>query len=58
MGIKIGAWGRGLAALLGVGAIVLAALDKPMWWIFLLVAFIIWVIPVAINGGRKSRRRR
>ena len=28
MNVKFGAWGTGLAALLGVGAIFLAALDK------------------------------
>jgi hypothetical protein len=31
MDVKLGAYGRGLAAILGVGAIFLAAMDKASW---------------------------
>lgn len=58
MNIKVGAWGRGLAALLGVGAIILAALDKEAWKIFLGAAIVIWIIPVIKNWSRRPRRRR
>ncbi len=55
MTVKVGAWGRGLAALLGVGAILLAALDREVWWIFLLAAILVWIFPQVKN---KRRRRR
>ena len=58
MNLKASVWGRGLAALLGVGAVILAALDKEAWKIFLAVAFLVWVIPVLKNWNKSSKRRR
>lgn len=44
MGIDIRAVGTGLAAILGVGAIILAILENPAWDIFLILAVLLWII--------------
>ena len=46
IGEKIGAWGVGLAALLGAGVVLLAVLDNPMWPIFLMLA--LWALIISI----------
>lgn len=44
MAIKISAWGGGLAAILGAGAILLAALQNENWPLFLFAAIFIFLI--------------
>jgi hypothetical protein len=44
MAIKISAWGGGFAAILGAGAILLAALQNKNWPIFLFAAIFIFLI--------------
>ncbi len=44
MTIKIGAFGYGVAAILAVGSILLAALNNPAWTTMLGVAVLIWII--------------
>jgi hypothetical protein len=49
MGIKIGAFGYGLGAIFGVGAVLLAVLENPAWKTFAFIAVILWLISVAIR---------
>ena len=49
MGIKIGAWGYGLAAILGAGAVLLAALNNDKWWYFLAAAIIVFIFSTIIR---------
>ena len=44
MAIKISAWGGGLAAILGAGAILLAALQTENWHFFFFGAIFIFMI--------------
>jgi len=46
MVIKIGAFGYGLAAIFGAGAILLAALGNENWGIFAILAVFIWILSV------------
>ncbi len=46
---KIGAFGYGLAAILGVGSIMLAVLGKDNWEIFLAAAIFIWIFSTIIR---------
>ena len=57
--IKIGAYGRGLAAIFGVGAIILASMENAAWKTFLVMAVIIWVAGFFLGKyARKNKRRR
>lgn len=59
MKINIGAYGRGLAAILGVGAIILAIMENSAWKTFLLVAVIVWFLGFFLGqAGKKSRGRK
>lgn len=49
MTIKIGAFGYGLAAILGAGTILLATLNNPAWKVTLAVAIFIWIFSVIIR---------
>ena len=49
MGIKIGAFGYGLAAILGAGTILLAALNNPAWKATLVAAIFVWIISVVVR---------
>jgi len=49
MGIKIGAWGSGLAAILGAGAVILATMNNPAWPTFLVVALVALVISILLR---------
>jgi hypothetical protein len=51
MGINISAGGKGLAAILGAGAVLLAVLDKSEWIMFLLMAVVIFVISLVIRNA-------
>jgi S1-C subfamily serine protease len=42
--ISLKAAGYGLAALLGLGAVLLAAIQNPTWSVFLGAAVLVWVI--------------
>jgi hypothetical protein len=46
MSIKIGAFGYGLAAILGAGSVLLAALNNPAWTTILWAAIIVWILSV------------
>lgn len=47
MVIKIGAFGYGLGAILGAGAVLLAVLENPAWKTFAFLAVLLWIISVA-----------
>ena len=49
MTIKIGAFGYGLAAILGAGTILLAAISNPAWKTTLGAAIIVWLISVLVR---------
>ena len=49
MTIKIGAFGYGLAAIFGVGAVLLAAMGNSNWKTFAFIAVILWLISVAVK---------
>ena len=44
MAIKIGAFGYGLGAIFGAGAVLLAVLGKSEWKIFAFIAVLLWII--------------
>lgn len=46
MTIRIGAFGYGLAAICGAGAILLAALNNSAWTTFLIIAAILFVVSI------------
>jgi len=46
MAIKIGAFGYGLAAILGAGTILLAALNNSAWKVILVAALFVWIFSV------------
>lgn len=46
MAIKIGAFGYGLAAILGAGAVLLAALNNSLWSKFLIAAIAVFIISI------------
>jgi len=52
MTIKIGAFGYGLAAIFGAGAVLLAALGKSDWKTFAFIAVILWLISIAVRKIR------
>ncbi|MBN2454711.1 hypothetical protein JXB11_04155 [Candidatus Woesearchaeota archaeon] len=47
MALKISAWGGGLAAILGAGAVLLAALQNGNWPLFLFAAIFVFLISTA-----------
>lgn len=49
MNVKIGAFGYGLAAILGTGAIILAGLNNPSWKTFLGIAVFLWIVSVILR---------
>lgn len=49
MGIKIGAWGYGLAAILGAGAVLLAALNNDKWLYFLGAAVLVFLFSTILR---------
>lgn len=49
MGINISAWGSGLAAILGAGAVILAALGNPAWPTFLVAAILALIISILLR---------
>jgi len=49
MAVKIGAFGYGLAAILGAGAVLLAAINSPFWNTFLGAAIIIFVLSILLR---------
>jgi hypothetical protein len=49
MAIKIGAFGYGLGAIFGAGAVLLAALGKTEWKAFAFIAVILWLISTAVR---------
>ena len=49
MGINISAWGSGLSAILGAGAVILAAMNNPAWSIFLTVAILALIISIILR---------
>lgn len=49
MGIKLGAFGYGLGAILGVGAVILAALGKDNWNYFLYAAIGVFIFSTIIK---------
>jgi hypothetical protein len=52
MAIKIGAFGYGLAAILGAGSILLAAIGNENWRTFLFMAVGLWIISVVLRKAR------
>lgn len=52
MVIKIAAFGYGLAAIFGAGAVFLASLGKIEWKAFAFIAVIIWLISILIKKLR------
>mgnify|MGYP001560543668 FL=1 len=46
MAIKIGAFGYGLAAILGAGAVLLAVLNNSLWFKFLIAAIVVFIISI------------
>ena len=50
MVIKIGAFGYGLGAIFGAGAVLLAALGNSNWGTFAVIAVLLWIIPVLIRN--------
>ena len=46
MVIKVGAFGYGLAAIFGAGAVLLAALGKTEWTSFAGIAVFLWIFSV------------
>lgn len=55
MGINISAIGKGLPAILGAGAIILAIAGNPAWIIFLLFAIIGFGIQYRLFNGLFNR---
>lgn len=51
--IKIGAIGTGLAAILGAGAIVLAALGNAYWLTFLAAAIVVFLLPLMFKFAER-----
>jgi hypothetical protein len=49
MSIKIGAFGYGLAAIFGAGAVLLAVLGKSDWKTFAGIAVILWILSIIIR---------
>lgn len=49
MGIKIGAFGYGLAAILGAGTILLAALNNSAWTTTLGAAILVFIISILVR---------
>ena len=49
MAIKIGAFGYGLAAILGAGSVVLAAMNNANWKTFLVAAIITFVLSIMLR---------
>lgn len=49
MAIKIGAFGYGLGAIFGAGAVLLAALGKTEWKVFAFIAILLWIISIVIR---------
>lgn len=49
MPIKISAFGYGLAAILGAGAVFLAALSNPAWTTFLGVAVVVFILSILLR---------
>lgn len=49
MAIRIGAFGYGLAAIFGAGAVLLAALGNPDWKTFAFIAVGLWIFSVLIR---------
>lgn len=49
MAIKIGAFGYGLAAIFGAGAVLLAALGDDNWKTFAGIAVLLWIISILIR---------
>ena len=63
MAIKVGVYGKGLSAILGAGAIVLAVMENSAWKVFLFMAVVIWIAgfflgKYACKNRRKSKRIR
>jgi len=52
MGIKIGAFGYGLAAILGAGSILLAAIGNEDWKTFLFFAVAVWILSIVLRKAR------
>ena len=52
MVIKIGAFGYGLAAIFGAGAVLLAALGNSDWKTFAIIAVILWLISIVLRKIR------
>jgi len=46
MAIKIGAFGYGLAAIFGAGAVLLAALENTSWKTFAVIAVVLWLFSI------------
>ncbi len=44
MGVKIGAFGYGIGAIFAAGAVLLAIMGNSNWFIFMILAFVIWFI--------------
>ena len=49
MAIKIGAFGYGLAAIFGAGAVLLAAIGSPSWGTFAAIAVALWLISLLVR---------
>ena len=49
MAIKIGAFGYGLAAIFGAGAVLLAVLGKNDWKTFAGISVILWIVSLLIR---------
>lgn len=49
MAIKIGAYGYGLAAILGAGAVLLAVLNNPKSSDFLFAAILVFVLSILLR---------
>ena len=49
MTIKIGAFGYGLAAIFGAGAVLLAALGNGSWTTFAGIAVLLWIISLVVR---------
>lgn len=49
MSIKIGAFGYGLGAIFGAGAVLLAVSGKAEWKVFAFIAVLLWIISVVVR---------
>lgn len=58
MSIKIGAYGRGLAYLLGLGSIILATMNLEAWKFFLAASLLVFFFPIFINKKRSNNKRK